>query len=149
MDRISDKTCYIYVLSLPFARWYVGCTTTFDKRMYTHFTKGGAMATKECLPLSIEKVYQLVDYRIKTTPARQVAEVLVANFYAMKYGYDKVRGAKHGQGWNDCASVNSLKIIKRFQKIKDLDEGVLLKSRLKKVDPKSLMKEKTLKYVYG
>jgi len=144
MDKIAEKTCFIYVLRLNFERWYIGCTTNFDQRMKSHFGKGGAVATKECPPIFIHKVFMLDDYRIRTTPARQVAEVLVANSYAIRYGYEKVRGAKHGKGWQDLPSKNNLRDIKRFQKWKTIDYGQELMSNLVEVDPKTLLSDKTL-----
>ena len=103
----KDELYYIYVLRVEGNGWYVGSTQSFERRMRSHFGKGGAVATKERRALEIEEVFELRDYQIRTDCAHERAEVLIAQRYAQLYGMNSVRGAKHGKGWNDQPSPGS------------------------------------------
>lgn len=125
---------YVYVLKLSNGGWYVGSTKNCYNRILSHFSTGGAIATKESKPLCVEKVYSLIDYMIGKEAAHLRAEVLIANDYAERYGYDKVRGAKHGMGWNDNPSANSLRFIRRCQNFAKTRAGSALMRSLKIID---------------
>ncbi|WP_372178381.1 GIY-YIG nuclease family protein [Xanthomonas axonopodis pv. phyllanthi] len=49
----KDELYYIYVLRVEGNGWYVGSTQSFERRMRSHFGKGGAVATKERRALAI------------------------------------------------------------------------------------------------
>lgn len=74
----KDELYYIYVLRVEGNGWYVGSTQSFERRMRSHFGKGGAVATKERRALEIEEVFELRDYQIRTDCAHERAEVLTA-----------------------------------------------------------------------
>ncbi len=130
MSVAKSEPYYIYVLQLEGSRWYVGSTKTIEKRMRTHFSHGGAIATKECCPISIHAIYRLVDYQIRTDCAHERAEVMVATRLAEIVGKDKVRGAKHGKGWSDVPSPNNLRDIERYRSFARTPDGIKLMASL-------------------
>lgn len=121
---------FIYVLRLEHERWYVGSTKNIARRMRSHFARGGALATTECCPVDIEVIYRLMDYQIRTDCAHERAEVIVAAGLADKYGKDKVRGAKHGKGWEDMPTSGNLRDIDRYQRFANTQDGAKLLSSL-------------------
>jgi predicted GIY-YIG superfamily endonuclease len=133
---------YIYVLRVEGDRWYVGSTLNFERRMRSHFGRGGAVATKELRALAIEEVFELRDYQIRTDCAHERAEVIIAQRYAQAYGMHSVRGAKHGKGWNDLPSPGNLRDIKRYNKFAGTEQGMQLLAVLRKVDPLELLPNK-------
>ncbi|MGJ7568879.1 GIY-YIG nuclease family protein [Variovorax sp. GB1R11] len=133
---------YIYVLRVEGDRWYVGSTLNFERRMRSHFGRGGAVATKELRALAIEEVFELLDYQIRTDCAHERAEVIIAQRYAQAYGMHSVRGAKHGKGWNDLPSPGNLRDIQRYNKFAVTEQGMQLLAVLRKVDPLELLPDK-------
>lgn len=69
----KDELYCIYVLRVEGNGWYVGSTQSFERRMRSHFGKGGAVATKERRALAIEEVFELRDYQIRTDCAHERA----------------------------------------------------------------------------
>lgn len=130
MSIAQAEPYFIYVLRLEQGRWYVGSTKNLARRMRSHFSRGGATATRECPPVSIEAIYRLIDYQIRTDCAHERAEVMVATRIAEQYGYSNVRGAKHGKGWGDAASPNNLRDIARYSRFALTDEGQQLMASL-------------------
>lgn len=127
----KDELYYIYVLRVEGGGWYVGSTKNFERRMRGHFGRGGgAVATKERRALSIEEVFELRDYQIRTDCAHEQAEVIVAQRYAKLYGMNAIRGAKHGKGWNDQPSPGNLRDIERYNKFALSAEGEQLLAAL-------------------
>lgn len=135
----KDELYFIYVLRVQGNGWYVGSTRNFERRMRSHFGKGGAMATKERKALSIEEVFELHDYQIRTDCAHERAEVLIAQRYSKLYGMETVRGAKHGKGWGDIPSPGNLRDIERYNKFSLSAEGELLMNALRRVNFMSLL----------
>jgi predicted GIY-YIG superfamily endonuclease len=135
----KDELYYIYVLRVEEDGWYVGSTQNFERRMRSHFGKGGAVATKVRRALAIEEVFELRDYQIRTDCAHERAEVLVAQRYAKLYGMNSVRGAKHGKGWDDQPSPGNLRDIDRYNRFATLAERELLLAALRSVDPATLL----------
>lgn len=133
---------YIYVLRVEGGGFYVGSTKSFVRRMRGHFGLGGAVATKERRAVSIERVYQLMDYQIRTDCAHERAEVLIAQEYAKEYGAAMVRGAKHGKGWSDGPSRGNLRDIERYMKFAATDEGQRLLASLQPVEPATLLPDR-------
>ena len=136
---------FIYVLRLEFGRWYVGSTKTLAKRLRTHFSRGGAIATKECCPIDIEVIYRLLDYQIRTDCAHERAEVIVAATFADRYGGEKVRGGKHGKGWSDVPSPGNLRDIDRYMKFARTAEGLKLMSSLQRLSIDAALDQGTQK----
>lgn len=135
----KDELYYIYVLRVAGAAWYIGSTRSFERRMRSHFGKGGAVATKERRALAIEEVFELRDYQIRTDCAHERAEVLVAQRYANLYGMGVVRGAKHGKGWDDQPSLGNMRDIERYNKFAKSVDGERLMAALRRVDPLMLL----------
>lgn len=121
---------YIYILKLAHGGYYIGCTKNIEKRLAAHFRSGGAIATKENKAVCIDRIYTLIDYKIGGEFAHTIAEVLIACRYCDVFGSDLVRGAKHGKGWDDSASPNSLKIIQRVRTLANNAEGIKLIHRI-------------------
>ena len=138
----KDELYYIYVLRVEGNGWYVGSTQSFERRMRSHFGKGGAVATKERRALEIEEVFGLRDYQIRTDCAHERAEVLIAQRYAQLYGMNSVRGAKHGKGWNDQPSPGKLRDIERYNKFATSIEGERLLAALRRIDPLTLLPDR-------
>ncbi|WP_017173665.1 GIY-YIG nuclease family protein [Xanthomonas phaseoli] len=138
----KDELYYIYVLRVEGNGWYVGSTQSFERRMRSHFGKGGAVATKERRALAIEEVFELRDYQIRTDCAHERAEVLVAQRYAQLYGMNSVRGAKHGKGWDDQPSPCNLRDIQRYNKFASSVEGERLMAALRRIDPLKLLPDR-------
>jgi predicted GIY-YIG superfamily endonuclease len=136
---------FVYVLRLEQDRWYVGSTKNIEKRMRTHFARGGAIATRECCPASIEVIYRFIDYQIRTDCAHERAEAIVAARLAEKYGRDNVRGAKHGKGWSDEPSRNNLRDIERYQRFSVTPDGLRLMAVLHPVPVHEAISEETSK----
>lgn len=61
----KDELYYIYVLRVEENGWYVGSTQSFERRMRSHFGKGGAVATKEAGITYTYKVNNLADWAKK------------------------------------------------------------------------------------
>ncbi|WP_159252281.1 GIY-YIG nuclease family protein [Xanthomonas phaseoli] len=135
----KDELYYIYVLRVDGGGWYVGSTQNFERRMRSHFDKGGAVATKERRVLAIEEVFELRDYQIRTDCAHERAEVLIAQRYAKLYGMNSVRGAKHGKGWDDQPSPGNLRDIERYNKFATSIEGERLLAALRRIDHLALL----------
>ena len=127
---VEGEKYYIYILRLSNDGWYVGSTKNIYNRMLTHFSIGGSIATKEFKPVRIEKIFTMTDYMIGSNFAHRIAEVLIANKYAKSFGYDKIRGAKHGKSWNEYPNQYSLKIIKRYQGFARKDAGRVLRDSI-------------------
>lgn len=138
----KDELYYIYVLRVEGNAWYVGSTKNFERRMRSHFGLGGSVATKQRKAVFIEEVLELRDYQIRTDCAHERAEVLVAQRYAKLYGMDRVRGAKHGKGWNDEPSPGNLRDINRYNRFACSPDGERLMTSLRRVDPLRLLPEK-------
>lgn len=135
----KDEVYYIYVLSVAPLGWYVGSTKDFERRMRSHFGHGGSVATKERRAIAIEAVFALIDYQIATDCAHERAEIIVAQWYAKRFGMANVRGAKHGKGWLDLPSPGNLRDIARYNKFAETPVGQELIAALKPVDPFSLL----------
>ena len=135
----KDELYYIYVLRVEVNAWYVGSTKYFERRMRSHFGLGGSVATKERKAVSIEEVFELRDYQIRTDCAHERAEVLVAQRYATLYGMGSVRGAKHGKGWNDEPTPGNLRDIERYKRFARTSHGARLMASLRRVDPLCLL----------
>lgn len=113
-DRPVDSAIrFVYVLRLKNGGWYVGSTRNLKKRIGEHLGAGGAKATRESNPIVIEKIYQFEDRYFGSEPARLRLEVFVASQYADHYGSDRVRGAKHGRGWDSGPTRNDLRFVRR------------------------------------
>lgn len=138
----KDELYYIYVLRVDGGGWYVGSTQNFERRMRSHFGKGGAVATKERKALAIKEVFELRDYQIHTDCAHERAEVLVAQQYAKSYGMNSVRGAKHGKGWDDQPSPGNLRDIERYNKFAASVDGERLLAALRRIDHSTLLPER-------
>ena len=138
----KDELYYIYVLRVEGNGWYVGSTQSFERRMRSHFGKGGAVATKERRALAIEEVFELRDYQIRTDCAHERAEVLIAQRYAKLYGMNSVRGAKHGKGWDDQLSQGNLRDIERHNKFATSIEGKRLLAALCRIDHLALLPDR-------
>ena len=138
----KDELYYIYVLRVEGNGWYVGSTQSFERRMRSHFGKGGAVATKERRALAIEEVFELRDYQIRTDCAHERAEVLIAQRYAKLYGMNSVRGAKHGKGWDDQPSQGNLRDIERHNKFATSIEGKRLLAALCRIDHLALLPDR-------
>ena len=117
---------YIYILQLANGGYYVGCTKNIEKRLALHFGSGGSIATKEIKAVCIDRIYNLVDYKIGREFAHAVAEILIACRYSDVFGTHLVRGAKHGEGWGDSPSPNSLKIIQQVRGLANSAEYIRL-----------------------
>lgn len=100
------------------------------------------MATRERRAVSIEEVFELRDYQIRTDCAHERAEVLVAQRYAKLYGEDNVRGAKHGKGWNDEPTPGNLRDINRYNRFACTSDGERLMGALRRIDPLGLLPDK-------
>lgn len=50
----------------------------------------------------------MTEHLIGRERANRRAEVMIANEFAERYGYDKVRGGQHGRGWDEDPSVSVL-----------------------------------------
>lgn len=135
----KDEVYYIYVLLVEPTGWYVGSTRNFERRMRSHFGLGGSVATKERRAVAIEKVYALNDYQIATDCAHERAEIIVAQWYAKRFGMNNVRGAKHGKGWQDAPPPGNLRDIGRYNKFAETPAGKALIASLRLVDPFSLL----------
>lgn len=107
--------------------------------MRSHFSTGGAVATRQYKPLAIEEVFRIRDYQIRTDCAHERAEVLIAQRYATRYGVDRVRGAKHGKGWLDQPSPGNLRDIARYNRFSATVEGQKLLAALERVNPFGLL----------
>ena len=138
----KDELYYIYVLRVEGNGWYVGSTQSFERRMRSHFGKGGAVATKGRRALAIEEVFELRDYQIRTDCAHERAEVLIAQRYAKLYGMNSVRGAKHGKGWDDQPSQGNLRDIERHNKFATSIEGKRLLAALCRIDHLALLPDR-------
>ena len=138
----KDELYYIYVLRVEGNGWYVGSTQSFERRMRSHFGKGGAVATKERRALAIEEVFELRDYQIRTDCAHERAEVLIAQRYAKLYGMNSVRGAKHGSGWAVLPSQGNLRDIERHNKFATSIEGKRLLAALCRIDHLALLPDR-------
>lgn len=121
---------YIYILQLAHGGYYIGCTKNIEKRLTTHFRNGGSIATKEIKAVCIDRIYTLIDYKIGGEFAHTIAEVLIACRYCDVFGTHLVRGGKHGKGWDDSASSNSLKIIQRVRTLANSAEGIKMMHRI-------------------
>lgn len=141
----KPETYFIYVLRLEGGRWYVGSTKSIERRMRSHFSRGGSVATRECCPLSIDAVYKLTDYQIRTDCAHERAEVIIAMQIALQYGQANVRGAKHGKGWADTPSPNNLRDIERYRRFANTLEGKFLIASLEQVPIHELFEESLLR----
>jgi hypothetical protein len=130
---------YIYVLRVEQDGWYIGSTRNFERRMRSHFGRGGSVATKERKAVAVEAVFELMDYQIRTDCAHERAEVLIAHRYASLYGPQNVRGAKHGKGWSDFPTVGNQRDIERYRKFSLTSDGQRLLQNLRAVDPLSLL----------
>ncbi len=130
---------YIYVLRVEGNGWYIGSTKNFERRMRSHFGRGGARATRERNTLGIEEVFELLDYQIRTDCAHERAEVLIAHRYAERFGMGSVRGGKHGRGWDDQPSPGNLRDIERYRRFSQTEEGQRLLNALRSVDPMVLL----------
>ncbi len=139
MSLAKDELYYVYVLRLEGNVWYVGSTKSFERRMRSHFGRGGSLATKEKRVVAIHEVLELRDYQIRTDCAHERAEVLIAIRYAERYGAHAVRGAKHGKGWSDQPSAGNLRDIGRYRKFAATPDGVKLTEALRPVDPLTLL----------
>lgn len=135
----KNEVYYIYVLRLAHASWYIGSTKNFERRMHSHFGQGGSIATRERPPIKIEQVFALNDYQIATDCAHERAEIIVAQWYAKRFGMANVRGAKHGKGWLDSPSPGHLRDIARYNKFAETPEGKMLIAAMRSVDPLSLL----------
>lgn len=135
---------FIYVLHLEQGRWYVGSTKDISKRMRTHFSRGGAIATRQCVPLRIASIYRLTDYQIRTDCAHERAEVIVAAQLAALYGAEKVRGGKHGKGWTDLSSPGNLRHIERYSRFARTEDGRRLLAALELLRPEEALDQSTL-----
>jgi len=144
MSIAKQETYYIYVLRLEGGRWYVGSTKSIERRMRSHFSRGGAIATRECCPISIETIYQLTDYQIRTDCAHERAEVIIAMQIALQHGPQNVRGAKHGKSWAENPSPNNLRDIERYRRFATTEEGRFLMASLKQVPICELFEEPVL-----
>lgn len=143
LSTAKDELYYIYVLRVEGNAWYVGSTQNFGRRMRSHFgLGGGAVATRERRAVSIEEVFELRDYQIRTDCAHERAEVLVAQRYAKLYGPESVRGAKHGKGWNDEPTPGNLRDIDRYNRFACTSDGERLMDALRRIDPLSLLPDK-------
>jgi predicted GIY-YIG superfamily endonuclease len=135
---MDNKIYYIYVLKLMNDGIYVGCTKNIEKRLLVHLSSGGAIATKESKPAEILKIYTLNDYYVYSFVcqeyAHKLAEVMIANEYAESIGYNKVRGAKHGMGWNDEPTPNCIRTIKMVQRFAKTEKGINLRNALISID---------------
>ncbi len=146
---MEGKVYYIYVLKLTNECFYVGCTINPQDRIKKHFGPGGAIATRECKAYQILEIYSLPDYifnkNFKKKPlyAHQVAEVLIANEYAELYGYEKVRGAKHGMSWTKTYETHSM--IKRVKKISLIEDGFRLKENMEKCNIQDIISMEPIK----
>ena len=89
--------------------------------------------------MAIEKVYALNDYQLATDCAHERAEIIVAQWYAKRFGMNNVRGAKHGKGWQDSPSPGNLRDIGRYNKFAETPAGKALIASLRSVDPFSLL----------
>jgi hypothetical protein len=116
-------TRFVYVLRLANGGFYVGVTRHLVERINKHFIGRGAIATRESRPLAIEKIYQFEDRFFGRTPARLALEVFIASQYAERHGPEKVRGAKHGRGWDFQPSRNDRYFIRRFRNFFQKPEG--------------------------
>lgn len=84
IDNIVLNKNYIYVLLLEEQRYYIGRTGNIFKRLEQHFTKKGAIYTKQYKPIKILEIINENtndDERIKTIE------------YMNIYGWEKVRGS--------------------------------------------------------
>lgn len=136
---------FIYVLRLESNRWYVGSTKNITTRMESHFSRGGAIATRECCPVSIAAIYRLTDYQIRTDCAHERAEVMIAIQFASQYGCENVRGAKHGKSWADKPSPNNLRDIERYKRFANTADGKKLLSALECLPVRNVINEDTQK----
>ncbi|GAA4106188.1 hypothetical protein GCM10022393_00500 [Aquimarina addita] len=125
---------FIYVLKLENGGFYVGSTKNLKKRLRTHFKNGGAMATKEYKAIEIVEIKKLVDYKMKHGFAHGNLEIGTAIQYSKKYGKHLIRGAKHGNGWQDEPSSNSIKIIARFTKFMSSNDYKTLLKNARQID---------------
>lgn len=112
--------------------------------MRSHFSRGGAVATRECCPVSIDAVYKITDYQIRTDCAHERAEVIIAMQIALQFGQENVRGAKHGKGWADKPSPNNLRDIERYRRFANSQEGKFLIASLEQVAIGELFEESLL-----
>ena len=129
---------YVYVLRLENGGFYVGCTRNLVKRLMEHFGKGGAMATRESRPVAVEKIYQFEDCLFGKGPARLRLEVFIASEYAVKHGFARVKGAKHGRRWNSAPTRNDLRFIHRFRAFFQCPEGQRWLASVTEIDPDAL-----------
>jgi hypothetical protein len=126
---------YVYVLRLANGGFYVGCTRNLPGRIAEHFEKGGAMATRESNPIAIEKIYRFKNCFFGKEPARLRLEVFIASQFADQHGIEKVRGAKHGRGWDTKPTRNDLRFIRRFRNFFSTAEGVKFLELVTEIDP--------------
>ena len=77
----------------------------------------------------------MTEYLIGQERASRRAEVMIANHYAERHGYEKVRGGQHGRGWDEEPSPNQWRIIKRMQNFSKTRQGEELLRKLEPIDP--------------
>lgn len=82
----KDELYYIYVLRVEGNGWYVGSTQSFERRMRSHFGKGGAVATKERRALDYfrDVGFTIINKLIKSV-TNYFKSVLIKNNLAFYY----------------------------------------------------------------
>lgn len=120
---MKSVTHYVYVLRLENGGFYVGGTRHLAPRLAEHFEKGGAMATRESRPVGVEKIYQFKDCLFGKETAHLRFEVFIASEFAERHGIARVKGAKHGRGWDSTPTRNDLRFIRRFRAFFQSPEG--------------------------
>jgi len=128
--------CFVYVLRLGNGGWYVGSTRNLAQRVAKHFSRGGAMATREIKPVAVEKIYLFEDQYFGVQPVRLWSEVFIASQYARRHGLHRVKGAKHGRGWDSGPTKNGLRFIRRDRAFFQTDEGKRWLESVVEVDPR-------------
>jgi hypothetical protein len=107
----------------------------------------GATAIKEIPPVSIHEVFVMNDFQIRSRVARYFVEVLTANRYAEHYGYNNVRGGKHGKGWCDRANHYCFRDVRYYKRYINTPAGKETMESLVLVDPTTLLSDSVLKIV--
>lgn len=145
---MEGELYYVYVLKVANGGYYVGSTKNLEGRIKTHFSVGGAIATKESSPVEVVEVLKLIDYKIGARDAHLILEIATAVKYALVYGSSKVRGAKHGKDWKDSPTPSGLKIIHGIKSFIKTEAYQLLMKRVDHVTINHDLKRKLPKHLF-